>query len=190
MTARRYIKPGTRIPLRLSVPERDLVVARAFLDPEMESRLRGAALAGTRLVVDLTLDDIDELAGCVAAEANHCKDARVRRVLDGVFERLKNIEDRFTDEAPLPPRLALVTVDASRGFTAKQGQYLAFIYYFTKIHGVSPAESDFQKFFKVSPPAVHEMILALERRGLIERTVGKPRSVRLRVARANLPDLE
>lgn len=189
MTARRFIKPGTRIPLRLSVRERDLVVERAFLDPGMESRLRGAALAGTRLVVDLTLDDIDELAGGVAAEANHCKDARVRRVLDGVFERLKDIEDRFTDEVP-PNRLELVKVDANRGFTARQGQCLAFIYYFTKIHGVSPAEAEFQKFFKVSPAAVHEMILGLERRGLIERTVGQARSIRLRVARANLPDLE
>ena len=27
-------------------------------------------------------------------------------------------------------------------FTAKQGQYLAFIYYYTKIHGLSPAEAD------------------------------------------------
>jgi repressor LexA len=189
MTARRYLKPGTRIPFRLSVRERDMVVERAFLDPEIESRLRGAALAGARPVVDLTLEDIDDLAGCVAAEANHCKDARVRHVLDGVFERLKDIEDRFTDEVP-PNRLELVKVDASRGFTAKQGQYLAFIYYFTKIHGVAPAEADFQKFFKVSPPAVHEMILSLERRSLIERAVGKARSVRLRVARTNLPDLE
>lgn len=189
MTARKYIKAETRIPFRLSARERDLVVERTCLDPEMESRLRGAAVAGTRLVVDLTLDDIEDLAACVAAEANHCKDARVRRVLDGVFERLTNVEDQFTDEVP-PPRLALVTADAARGFTARQGQYLAFIYYFTKIHGVAPAEVDLQKFFRVSPPAVHEMILSLERRGLIERAVGKARSIRLRVARANLPDLE
>jgi hypothetical protein len=77
-----------------------------------------------------------------------------------------------------------VIVDPNRGFTQKQGQYLAFIYYFTKIHRIPPAEADFQKFFKVSPPAVYEMILALERRGFIERTVGMARSIRLRVARA------
>ena len=27
-------------------------------------------------------------------------------------------------------------------FTAKQGQYLAFIYYYTKVNGIAPAESD------------------------------------------------
>ena len=30
-------------------------------------------------------------------------------------------------------------------FTAKQGQYLAFIYYYTKVNGVAPAESDFER---------------------------------------------
>jgi repressor LexA len=29
-------------------------------------------------------------------------------------------------------------------YTEKQGQYLAFIYYYTKIHGRSPSESDLQ----------------------------------------------
>lgn len=32
-------------------------------------------------------------------------------------------------------------------FTAKQGQYLAFIYYYTKTHGTPPAESDLRRFF-------------------------------------------
>ena len=163
-----------------------MVVERASLDPEVESRLRGAATLGSRLVVDLTLDDIDDLAGCVAAEANHCDDARVRRVFDGLFDRLTKLEDRFTNEAPPAP----VPVEVGRSFTAKQGQYLAFIHYYTKIHGVPPAEADLQRFFKVSPPAVHAMIVTLERGGLVERTAGKARSLRLRVQRTDLPDLE
>jgi Mn-dependent DtxR family transcriptional regulator len=54
--------------------------------------------------------------------------------------------------------------------TDKQGQYWAFIYYYNKIHGCSPAESELQHYFRVSPPPVHQMILTLEARGLIERT--------------------
>ena len=38
----------------------------------------------------------------------------------------------------------------ARTFTAKQGQYLAFIYYYTKIHGMPPAEADFRRFFRVT----------------------------------------
>lgn len=75
-------------------------------------------------------------------------------------------------------------------FTAKQGQYLAFIHYYTKILGVPPAEADFARYFKVTPPAVHLMVLTLESRGLIERTPGKARSIRLRLSRAEIPDLE
>jgi DNA-binding MarR family transcriptional regulator len=165
-----------------------MVLARAFLEPEIESRLLDAATLGSRLVVDLTLDDIDSLEGCVAGAANHCDNGRIRRLLNGLFDRLTRLQDRFTDEAPL--KLLPAAVDVGRGFTGKQGQYLAFIYYFTKIHGVSPAESDLQKFFKVSPSAVHAMILTLERRGFVERTAGKARSIRLLVRRADIPELE
>jgi repressor LexA len=75
-------------------------------------------------------------------------------------------------------------------FTDKQGQYLSFIYYYTKINGRAPAEADMERYFVVSPPSVHQMVLALESKGLIERTPGLGRSIRLRVAREELPDLK
>ena len=75
-------------------------------------------------------------------------------------------------------------------YTPKQGQYLAFIYYYTKIHGRSPAERDFQMYFGVSPPSIHQMILTLARQGLIERVPGQGRSIRLLLSREDLPDLE
>jgi len=75
-------------------------------------------------------------------------------------------------------------------FTAKQGQYLAFIFYYTKIHGVAPAESDMQKYFKVSPPSVHQMVVTLEANGLIERVPGRTRSIRLLISREELPSFE
>ena len=74
-------------------------------------------------------------------------------------------------------------------YTPTQGQYLAFIYYYTKIHGVAPAEADLQWYFKVSPPAIHQMIVTLDKRGFIERTPGMARSIRLRLSRDQLPDL-
>ena len=76
-----------------------------------------------------------------------------------------------------------------KAFTDKQGQYLAFIYYYSKIHGMSPSEAELQRYFQVSPPSVHQMILTLERRGLIERTPGQARSIHLLISREELPDL-
>ncbi len=75
-------------------------------------------------------------------------------------------------------------------FTEKQGQYLAFIYYYTKIHGRSPAEADLERYFKVTPPSVHQMVLTLHAKGLIDRVPGQARSIRLRIPREQLPDLE
>jgi len=75
-------------------------------------------------------------------------------------------------------------------YTPRQGQYLAFIYYYTKIHGYPPAEADIQQYFKVSWSSIHQMILTLEKRGLIERTPGQARSIRLLLHREQLPDLE
>lgn len=75
-------------------------------------------------------------------------------------------------------------------WTEKQGQYLAFIYNYTKIHGKSPAEADIQRFFKVTPPTVHQMILKLEENGLISRMPGQARSITLLVPREDIPQLK
>ncbi|MGH8674682.1 MAG: LexA family protein [Burkholderiales bacterium] len=75
-------------------------------------------------------------------------------------------------------------------YTPKQGQYLAFIHYFTKIHKKVPSEADIQRYFNVTPPTVHQMILNLEKQRFIERTPGQARSIRLLLGREDLPDLE
>lgn len=74
-------------------------------------------------------------------------------------------------------------------YTPKQGQYLAFIYYYSKINGQAPAEADMQRYFQVSSPSVHQMILSLEKHGFIERKPGQGRSIRLLLPREALPDL-
>jgi repressor LexA len=75
-------------------------------------------------------------------------------------------------------------------YTDRQGQYLAFIYYYTKLHRRAPSEADMQRYFMVSPPAVHQMILGLEKQGFIERMRGQSRSIRLLLPREQLPELD
>jgi len=75
------------------------------------------------------------------------------------------------------------------GFTPKQGQYLAFIYAYTRVLGRPPAEVDIQRHFKVTPPTVHQMVLGLERDGLIQRTPGAARSILVLVPPEMLPVL-
>ncbi len=75
-------------------------------------------------------------------------------------------------------------------YTSQQGQYLAFIYYYTKIHGCAPPEADLEGYFKVSWPSAHRMILTLEKRRLLNRTPRDARSIRLLLPREELPDLK
>lgn len=74
--------------------------------------------------------------------------------------------------------------------TSKQGQYLAFLYYYSKVNRRAPAEADIQAYFNVTPPSVHQMLRTLERNGFISRVLGRPRSVKVLVSRELLPDLE
>ena len=74
-------------------------------------------------------------------------------------------------------------------FTDKQGQYLAFIDAYTRVHGRAPAEADMPRHFGVTPPSVHQMVLTLERAGLIQRQPGLARSIQVLVDPDRLPRL-
>jgi len=189
MTLVKRLQPGERISVRLTDRERKIILGHTFIGGDLERRIRVAAADGPAVVIAIDLDDLEELLGHVAAEANHSMDASVAKDLSRVHERLSRIAESHADAdeplsfeaaaGPPPPR-----------YTSKQGRYLSFIYYYTKIHRIPPAESDLRAYFNVSAPAAHQMVLTLETRGLLERVPGKPRSLQLLLSRDDLPDLE
>jgi DNA-binding MarR family transcriptional regulator len=75
-------------------------------------------------------------------------------------------------------------------FTPKQGQYLAFIHAYTLVLGRPPAEADLRRYFCVTPPSVHQMVLTLERSGLIHRQPGVARSIKVLVDPDAIPPLQ
>ena len=76
---------------------------------------------------------------------------------------------------------------SAKSFTARQGQYLAFIDAYTRVHGRAPAETDMQRHFQLSPPSVHHMVLTLERLGHIRRQPGVARSIEVLLAPKTCP---
>ena len=74
-------------------------------------------------------------------------------------------------------------------YTLRQGQFLAFIHHYATLHERPPAEADLVQFFQVTPPTVHQMILTLERRGLITRAPGQARSIKPTLPPEKLPPL-
>lgn len=75
-------------------------------------------------------------------------------------------------------------------FTKTQGQYLACIEGYTKLNRRPSAKADCQRVVEVTPPSVHNMIVTLERRGLISGVPGQPRSIKISVPADQVPSLE
>jgi DNA-binding MarR family transcriptional regulator len=88
------------------------------------------------------------------------------------------------------PSVCLSLSRSKARFTPKQGQYLAFIHAYTLVLGRPPADADLQRHFRVSPPSVHQMVLTLERAGLIRRQPREARSITVLVEADDLPPLQ
>jgi repressor LexA len=144
---------------------------------------RGAAPLVT---LHLDAEDADEFFALVEQTACSAQDALAQRRLGHLVDRLN---DGLADQ--VDPGAHLVRPAAtSLGYTHKQGQYLAFIYFYDQVHRRPPSEADMQAFFRVSPPAVHQMVLTLQRRQFLVRTPGKARAVRLLLRAEQIPPLD
>ena len=92
------IRPDEKIPLRLSQRERQLIIEKTFAPDELTLRLRLVQVEGKAPIYRFTLDELDELAGYVAAEANHAKSKKLENELDRIFNRIDDLLGRYTDE--------------------------------------------------------------------------------------------
>jgi SOS-response transcriptional repressor LexA len=79
---------------------------------------------------------------------------------------------------------------SSPAYTERQGQFLAYIHQYSVLNGRAPAEAEMERFFRITPPSVHSMVLTLERRGFISRVPGQARSIAVLVAPEALPVLQ
>jgi hypothetical protein len=95
--ARKKIAPDSPIEVLFTVRERELVLAHTFAGPNLTERLQLAMVAGTKLAVTYSLDDLDELLGYIAAEANHTEDERLQGELDALYERLQEAMESYND---------------------------------------------------------------------------------------------
>ena len=95
MKERKKIPYGTKLPVKLTLDERDLIRAQTFCDPDFA---RFAVVEGKAIRVDLSLDDIEEIQGYVAAEANHTKIKKLQKELDQLFGKLQLYLDTYDDQ--------------------------------------------------------------------------------------------
>lgn len=95
--SRKNIQPGDRVSVTITPRQRELIVEHTFANPELTEPLRLAETKDRQLLVKLTLDDIDELRGYVAAEANHAENKKLQRELDELFQNLTSTMESYDD---------------------------------------------------------------------------------------------
>lgn len=79
---------------------------------------------------------------------------------------------------------------ATYRLSRSQGQLVAYVYWYTKVHRVPPSENEIADFLGVRGPSAHSMILRLDARGILSRRAGQPRTIRVLLPREKIPELE
>jgi hypothetical protein len=96
MTRKKRIQPGEKVGLRLTQAQRLLLPEALLLIPEeVEQAIRSTPVHEPLM---LTLDDLDDLAGHVAAGANHAEDKSLRDKLDRISRKIWNLLGSLTDQ--------------------------------------------------------------------------------------------
>jgi len=85
MTWKKRISPREKVPLKLTPTETKAILEDLMcLDGQYEQIIQETPDGKP---VMMTLDDLEDFAGYVAAEANHTDDKKLGRKLDKVFDK-------------------------------------------------------------------------------------------------------
>jgi len=95
--SRKKIHQGEKVEVKLRPRERELILQHTLASPELTRPLTRSVVVKGRHHVMYTLDDLDELLGCVAAEANHSKEKNVQKELYELFDRLQRVMQSYDD---------------------------------------------------------------------------------------------
>ena len=93
---RKKIEPDEKVTVRMTARDRELLLEHTLGDAEYAERLDSAP-NGKGLVGLYTLDDLEDILGYVAAQANHTEDKKLRRELDALYDRLLRTQESFDD---------------------------------------------------------------------------------------------
>jgi hypothetical protein len=89
------IPQGTKIPVILTLKERDIIRDKTFCDPDF-GKLGIVESKNIRLM--MSLDDIEDVQGYVASEANHTDNKTPQKQLDRIFQKFQVFLDRYDDQ--------------------------------------------------------------------------------------------
>src|SRR5262249_54506967 len=98
MTHKEFSGKDEKAGIKLSPVERKLILGDPIhIHEELADPIRATP---TGAPVLLTLDDLEDLGGYVAAEANHTTDKKLRKKLDAISSKIQDLLETHTDEDP------------------------------------------------------------------------------------------
>ncbi len=84
------------VKARFTLEERDLIIEqKLFMDPSLEERIRNKRGNRGIVSIELSREELAELIGCIAAEANHTRKRTVAAVLNEICDELESLEDEL-----------------------------------------------------------------------------------------------
>lgn len=95
---RKRIAYDEKIDVVLTEKDRSLILKETFVETSTVRLLNLAIARGSKLMVRMTMGDLDDLLGYVAAAANHAKTRRLQDQLEDIYLRLKAIEDQYEED--------------------------------------------------------------------------------------------
>jgi hypothetical protein len=95
---RKRIAYDEKVDVVLTEKDRSLILEETFVETSTVRLLNLAIARGSNLVVRMTMGDLDDLLGYVAAAANHAKTRRLQDQLEDIYLRLKGIEDQYEED--------------------------------------------------------------------------------------------
>ena len=121
--SKKHIQPDDRIGLKLTQAERSLLLEGLTLLPsKFEDAVKGTP---AKEPVMLTLDDLGELGGYIAADANHTQDKKKGKKLDAIFQKIQKLLGTHTDEEP-PQTITFDDAMKSKAFSDNAVQVAEF----------------------------------------------------------------
>ena len=97
MAREKKISADERVEVCFSTKERDFILEHTLVDGEVTRLLRLAEIRNGKILARLTLDDLDEIIGHVAAEANHATNKQLEKELRALFARLQDELQSYDD---------------------------------------------------------------------------------------------
>ena len=103
MAKKRLLKPGERVVLKLSLEQADLIVEKTMIDDDLLAIIHHAKVRDAVVCSRVTLDELYELSGYVAAEANNTKDKKLQKAFDAISDAIDQLSLAYAEKAPIDP---------------------------------------------------------------------------------------